>query len=297
MTSTGGAEVLDLGLARLVHLEASIGESEQTGLRARWEFGHELVAKRDGKGRLPNGYLTKVCEQTGASRSEVKYRAQFAERFPTEDELANAVGQFGSWHQVVKVALPREQAEVNVADVESQPLPEGLHRVIVADPPWQYGNTSTRGAAEDHYGTMTIAELCELPVEERTADEAHLYLWTTNGFLREAFELVDAWGFTYKTCLTWVKPQMGMGNYFRSSTEHVLFGARGGLRTRERNIVNWFEAKRGKHSAKPETFYELVQKASPGPYMEMFARCRRDSQLFCRCSRCRLGWTVWGNET
>lgn len=295
--SAQGAEILDLGLARLVHLEASIGGAEETGLRARWEFGRELLTARDGKGRLPNGYLTKVCEQTGASRSEVKYRSQFAERYPTEVELATAVASFRSWTDLREGLKRQPTADIEPSDVENEPLPEGVHRVIVADPPWQYGNTSTRGAAEDHYGTMTIAELCDLPVEERTADEAHLYLWTTNGFLREAFELVDAWGFTYKTCLTWVKPQMGMGNYFRSSTEHILFGARGGLRTRERNIINWFEAKRGKHSAKPEAFYELVQRASPGPYLEMFARCRRESQLFCRCSRCRLGWTVWGNET
>ena len=289
--------VADIRLARLVHLQASIGDVEQTGLRARWEFGRELLAAREGKGRLPNGYLTRVCKETGTSRAELGFRQQFAERYPDEEQLSNAIRQFRSWFRVVREGLAREAREVDVADVENEPLPAGVHRVVVADPPWQYGNTSTRGAAEDHYRTMTIAELRELPVEERVADEAHLYLWTTNGFLREAFDLIEAWGFTYKTCLTWVKPQMGMGNYFRSSTEHVLFGVRGGLKTRERNIMNWFQEKRGKHSAKPEAFYDLVLRASPGPYLEMFARCRKASQLFCRCSRCRLGWTVWGNET
>lgn len=166
-----------------------------------------------------------------------------------------------------------------------------LYRTVVADPPWRYGNTSTRGAAENHYPTMTIEELCDLETNGRrvadcVADDAHLYLWVTNNFLREAFAVLDAWGFAYKTCLTWVKPQMGMGNYFRGSTEHILFGVRGSLRTAERNLVNWFEAPRAKHSAKPDCFYDLVEKASPGPYLELFAR------------RARLGdWHYWGNES
>lgn len=155
---------------------------------------------------------------------------------------------------------------------------------IVADPPWRYGNTSTRGAAEDHYDTMTIEELCALDVGAWGAEQSHLYLWTTNGFLRDAFTIMDAWGFTYKTTLVWVKPQLGMGNYFRSSTEYVLFGIRGGLRTLNCNQRNWFEAPRGKHSAKPDSFLDLVELVSPGPYLEVFARRRR------------IGWDVWGNE-
>jgi len=154
---------------------------------------------------------------------------------------------------------------------------------VVADPPWQYGNTATRGAAEDHYATMTIEALCALDVP--AADAAHLYLWTTNGFLREAFTVMESWGFTYKTLLTWVKPQIGMGNYFRSCTEHVLFGTRGGLPTNDRTLRNHFEAPRGRHSAKPDSFYDLVEKASNGPFLDMFARRRR------------LGWSTWGNES
>lgn len=154
----------------------------------------------------------------------------------------------------------------------------------MADPPWRYGNTSTRGAAEDHYPTMTLADLQDLPVTDWAKEESHLYLWTTNGFLREAFSVMDAWGFTYKTTLVWVKPQMGMGNYFRSSTEYVLFGVRGGLQTLVRDQLNWFTAARGRHSAKPGAFYDIVERSSPGPWLEMFARVQR------------LGWETWGNE-
>lgn len=153
---------------------------------------------------------------------------------------------------------------------------------LVIDPPWQYDNRATRGAAEDHYPTMSMDELSAL--ELPAADNAHLYLWVTNGFLREGFALLDAWGFTYKACLTWCKPQIGMGNYFRNATEHVYFAVRGSLPTEANNISTWFVADRTRHSAKPEQFYDIVEKSSPGPYMEMFARRRR------------LGWHVWGNE-
>lgn len=291
------AAIADFDIERLVHIDKQIDENESTALQARWEFGRQMLAARDGAGRLPNGYLTRLVERTGKGRVELSRRARFAERFPTEDELCHAVTQFGSWHQVVKNLKAERDASAN-NPVEPSPVPEGLFSTFVADPPWQYGNTSTRGAAENHYGTMTIEELCDLDiVPERAADQAHLYLWTTAGHLPQAFEVMDAWGFEYKTYLVWVKPQMGMGNYFRVSTELVLFGVKGGMRTQARDIMNYFEAKRGKHSAKPLEFQELVEKASPGPYMELFSRCHADKVLTgCTCSKCRLGWTVWGSQ-
>lgn len=279
------APVVDLGIARLVQLDRSVDAAEGEGLRARWEFGRELLARRGSGKQLPRGVLDEVAQVIGKSRAELGARMKFAETFSSEGELSNAVRDFGSWHAIVNDALAAKPADADAAaSGDPDPLPDGAFRVVVADPPWQYGNRATRGAAEDHYATMTVEALCALDVPERLADDAHLYLWTTNGFLREAFDVVDAWGFTYKTCLTWVKPQMGMGNYFRSSTEHILFGVRGSLRTLDRALVNWFNAPRGKHSAKPDSFYDLVEKASPGPYFEMFARRRR------------LGWATWGYE-
>lgn len=183
--------------------------------------------------------------------------------------------------------------------VERTPLPTGKVSTFVADPPWRYGNTSTRGAAEDHYDTMTIEDLCALDiVKDKANEQSHLYLWTTAGHLPEAFKVMEAWGFEYKTYLVWVKPQMGMGNYFRVSTELVLFGIRGGLLTQANDIMNYFQSPRAKHSAKPLEFHDLVEKASPGPYMELFSRCHANDVLHsCTCSKCRLGWTVWGNQS
>lgn len=224
-------------------------------------------------------------------------RATFASRF-SEDELATAVASYQSWTEL-RTALKLEQDAEDNVPAEPPIIPEGKFATFVADPPWRYGNTSTRGAAENHYGTMSIEELCDLDVvRDHAADEAHLYLWTTAGHLPDAFRVMEAWGFDYKTYLVWVKPQMGMGNYFRVSTELVLFGVRGGIRTQRRDVKNYFEAKRAKHSAKPPMFHDLVASCSPGPYMELFSRCYADDLLTgCTCAKCRLGWSVWGNQS
>lgn len=184
-------------------------------------------------------------------------------------------------------AANKPAARLTVVGDDPTPAETKLFTTIVADPPWRYGNTSTRGAAEDHYPTMSVEDICGLGVESWAATDAHLYLWVTVPFLREGLAVLDAWGFTYKTMLTWAKPQMGMGNYFRVSTEHVLFGVRGSLRTNDRATTNWFIADRQRHSAKPESFFDLVEKCSPGPYLEMFARRRRLNDE----------WSYWGNES
>ncbi len=197
------AAVADLGVQRLVRLEQRIGGAEGEGLRARWEFGRELLTARNGKGRLPNGYLTAVCAEVGASRAEVGFRVQFAERYPTEEQLSNVVRQLGSWHNIVQrgLALP---VEVVANPTEPLALPEGVYQTLAADPPWQYGNKATRGAAANHYDTLSIGQLTgdePLPdgrnlaeeVAQRTAEQAHLYLWATNGFLRVPVQAFVHW--------------------------------------------------------------------------------------------------------
>ena len=95
------------------------------------------------------------------------------------------------------------------------------YSTIYADPPWRYTNVASRAAAENHYSTLSIDEICGVPVESLAENFAHLHLWTTNAFLREAFEVIEAWGFQYKSCLIWIKPQLGMGNYWRVSHEYL----------------------------------------------------------------------------
>lgn len=157
---------------------------------------------------------------------------------------------------------------------------------IYADPPWPYTNTAARGAAENHYRTLSLAQICGEPVRALAADAAHLHLWTTNAFLSEAFDVIRAWGFRYKSCLVWIKPQLGMGNYWRVSHEFLLLGVRGGLRFRDHRSRSWLTAHRTEHSRKPFAFRALIERVSPGPYLEMYGR---EEQPNC-------GWTVYGNQ-
>lgn len=157
---------------------------------------------------------------------------------------------------------------------------------IYADPPWPYSNTAARGAAENHYQTMTLEAIRGEPVKSLAAENAHLHLWTTNAFLREAFDIIGAWGFKYKSCLVWVKPQIGMGNYWRVSHEYLLLGVRGNLPFHDRTVRSWQLARRTVHSRKPFLFRGLIEQVSPGPYLELYGR---EEQPNC-------GWTVYGNQ-
>lgn len=155
---------------------------------------------------------------------------------------------------------------------------------IYADPPWQYGNQGTRAATDNHYPTMPIPDICALPISQLAAENAHLHLWTTNAFLFDAKQVMEAWGFTYKSVMVWTKPQMGIGNYWRVSHEFLLLGVRGSAPFRDRSIMSWQTADRGQHSAKPGMFRQLIERVSPGPYLELFARDQHEK------------WTVWGNQ-
>lgn len=159
-----------------------------------------------------------------------------------------------------------------VASVRPAP---GRYRALVVDPPWDYGSLSLAGRAAPTYAVMTHDELMALDVASWADDQCHLYLWTTNNFLPRAVALMLTWGFEHKTVLTWVKPRIGMGSYFRNTTEHALFGIRGGLGTLSDSLPTHFEAPMGEHSEKPEAFYELVREASHAPFGEVFQQRER----------------------
>jgi N6-adenosine-specific RNA methylase IME4 len=156
----------------------------------------------------------------------------------------------------------------------------GKFRTLILDPAWTSGGT-TIGMP---YATQTQEEIMAMPVQDWLEAEAHVYMWVTNGEMRNGIALFDHWGVEYKSTLTWLKegkdgqPRIGMGFYFRNGTEHVLFGTRGGLRTKLNavNIPTWFRGPVGEHSAKPDRFYEIVRDASYGPYGEAHQREARD---------------------
>ena len=135
---------------------------------------------------------------------------------------------------------------------------------------------------------MTVADIGALPVAALAAPDSVLYLWTTNHYLNTAYDVASAWGFAPSATLVWCKPaNQGLlrGPTFLSNLEFILYCRRGSPETLRKIGTRWFTWPRGRHSAKPEAFIDLVEQVSPGPYVELFAR------------RHRLGWDVWGDES
>jgi len=173
----------------------------------------------------------------------------------------------------------------------------GPFGTILADPPWRFANRTGKMAPEhkrlSRYQTLSCKEIMDIHVGRVAASRSHLYLWVPNALLAEGLEVLRAWGFTYKTNLVWHKIRKdggpdgrGVGFYFRNTTEMVLFGIRGKLRTFApgRRQVNVIRVPKREHSRKPDELYEIIEKCSPGPYLELFARGKRPH------------WTQWGDQ-
>lgn len=166
------------------------------------------------------------------------------------------------------------------------------YKTIYADPPWmEKGGGKIKRGADRHYSLMRTADIKALPVRDLAdPDGCHLYLWTTNNFLPDALEVVDAWGFEYVTTITWLKDKLGLGQYFRGITEHCIF-ARSKIAPpyklidgkRQQGVTGFYSPK-GIHSAKPEEMRKMIEKVSYAPRIELFAREKHE------------GWDVWGDE-
>lgn len=158
------------------------------------------------------------------------------------------------------------------------------YKTVMADPPWDIQQKGRYGAI-NHYNLMTLDDIKAMPVSDLTDPEgSHCWLWVTNAALRYGYEVLEAWGFTPRSILTWAKPRIGLGVYLRNTTEHVLFGTRGKAPVRFNGQPTWMFAPLQDHSHKPEEQYAVIQRVSPGPYLELFARRRQP------------GWDAWGNE-
>jgi putative methyltransferase len=156
-------------------------------------------------------------------------------------------------------------------------------RTILADPPWP------RQGGEQHYSTMSLEQIKAMPVADLAEDDAHLWLWTTNALLRDAYEVAEAWGFTVRSPLTWVKFRLGLSSQYqlRNATEQLLFCTRGQAPVNFRSQPTWLQAPVQEHSRKPAEQFAIIERVSSGPYLELFARRRPES---------RADWSVWGNE-
>ncbi len=171
------------------------------------------------------------------------------------------------------------------------------YNTILADPPWRFQNRTGKMAPEhkrlNRYQTLLLNEIKEIPVQSVAGQNSHLYLWVPNALLKDGLEVMEAWGFQYKSNIIWHKVRKdggpdgrGVGFYFRNTTEIILFGIRGSLRTLApgRSQVNIIRTRKQEHSRKPDELYQIIENCSPGEYLELFARGARKN------------WDVFGNQ-
>lgn len=287
-----------------------------------WLIGDWLNAG-DREGYVERGRLAEACERFGIAYSTAADAASVAKAFP-ECSLRNEHLEFNHHRAVAPLMrssddcsdlhakLKREAAERLLAwaaetgatvkqlreavrdinEADAPPLPEGVFRVIYADPPWEYGDKRTNdeqsGSAESQYPTMPIEAICGLPIRDMAATDSVLFLWATAPLLTEAVQVIDAWGFTYKAQFVWDKLKGFNGHYNDVRHELLLVATRGScvpsVETLDPSVI---AEKRTKHSRKPDRFYELIERLYPlgdATHVELFAR------------RSREGWQSWGNQ-
>lgn len=271
----------------------AIEEAYRPVAEAAREKSRSKAGKASGKARANAGetFPTVKSKRDESARTRAVAAAAVGRSDRTWEKL-KAVVESGDEALVAemdrtgKVDRAYKRLKVNQATRQTVSLPEGVYDLILADPPWQYDFAEThRREIENHYTTMASEEIARLTPP--AADNCVLFMWATAPKMREAFEVLDGWGFVYKTHAVWDKQKIGMGYWFRGQHELLLVGTRGKVSppnedVRSSSILSY---PRGKHSAKPHEVYELLEGMFPhATKCEMFARETRD------------GWTAWGNQ-
>lgn len=224
--------------------------------------------------------LAESGEIVSVSKTTMIYAQAVAERAP---ELAERVRAGDMKLNAAYREMKRQVAQV------APPLPNDKYRIIYADPPWSYGNTMPPGTTQpdDYYSLMTTPDICALPVRAMVESDAVLFLWTTSPHLPEAFDVIKAWGFEYKTSFVWDKVKHNMGHYNSVRHEFLLVCTRGSCTPDVPRLFDSVQSiERTEHSVKPEAFREIIDTIYPyGKRVELFARRPAD------------GWETWGNES
>lgn len=273
---------VDFTPSEAVALARELEPLEREAAKQRHEQ-HSGRPKKTG-GKIPpvsrGKAADKIAAAVGVDRktlAKAEAVVEAAERDPNRfGKLREQMDRTRNVHGAYKQLEKRKQAD-EIAS-EPPPLPTGPFRVIIADPPWQYDvrKDDVTHRSNLPYPEMSIAQICALPVGDLAADDCILWLWTTNAHMRESYQVLDAWGFTSKTILTWAKQKFGAGHWLRGQTEHCHLAVRGNPTVVLTNQTTLLSAPAGAHSAKPDAFYELVSALCPGSKVELFQRRQRD---------------------
>ena len=270
----------DLLPSEIVALKRAVEPLERKAARERQGTRADLGTSATSEGQ--GDARDRIARYLGVGRTTIERAEAVVDAAEDEpEEFGHLVDQMDRSGKVAgayrRLEVLKQAKELETAP---PPLPSGPFQVIVADPPWRY--ESGNGLP---YPTMPLEKIKAMPVSDIADENSILWLWTTNAHLRVAFEVIDAWGFQYKTLLTWVKDRMGTGERLRGKTEHCLLAVRGKPVFLHGSHTTVIEVARREHSRKPEEFYALVEATSPGSKMDLF------------CRQARSGWHVYGNDT
>jgi N6-adenosine-specific RNA methylase IME4 len=309
-TKQAGYEITETGLVVRDGWTAELWEAAgheiaryQKGLM--WLIGDWLNAG-DREGYVERGRLAEACERFGIAYKTAAQAAWVAGAFESSSRLEDLsfghydavcgnpqAGDLLEWAAEAEATVKQLRERVReIKAASAPPLPDGVYRVIYADPPWEYGDKRTNGeqsgSAESQYPTMPIEAICAMPVGDIAASDSVLFLWATAPCLPEAMQVIEAWGFTYKAQFVWDKLKGFNGHYNDVRHELLLIATRGScvpaVETLDPSVI---AEKRTKHSRKPDSFYELIERLYPladATHVELFAR------------RSRNRWHSWGNQ-
>ena len=292
-----------LGLAQEVR-EQKLAEAQQISevvLDAEVKLGQLIAAMPKAKNQYESASNNTVTSTKEQALKEIGFDKMQANRLETlakhPEIVAQAKAEAREADDIVSrsfvlekiKAKEKEQKQADRRDELQNPtnLPDGVFQVVYCDPPWQYSNSGFNSSAEQHYPTMNMDELKAMPVKGMRAENAVMFMWATNPLLKEAIELMEAWGFEYKTNIAWVKDrQINLGFYVYGKHELLLIGTNGSMLPIGEKPSSVMTGTNRIHSKKPESTYELIEGMYPQlKYIELFAR-----------NTPRKGWVKWGNE-
>jgi N6-adenosine-specific RNA methylase IME4 len=269
--------------------EAAPGEEVTFGQKGKTR---EKVAKAVGRGARS---IEKAREVFEAERADPETFGPIAEEMNSTGKVDRAYKQMRMTRDRAEYDKTAQEGTKAIADLDALAQTAPSYKALLVDPPWDFQTYSPKGkakSAEQHYPVMSLADIKAMPVAQLAGEDCALFLCAVWPHLTQALEVIEAWGFEYKTlAFIWVKQNedgeglhTGMGYWTRSNTEPVLFATRGKPTRLAMDVHQVILSPVGKHSAKPEELPERIERLVPGPYLELFAREKRD------------GWTSWGNE-
>nr|WP_279196861.1 MT-A70 family methyltransferase [Ralstonia mannitolilytica] len=272
-----------------------LGGNQHTGGVSQQQAADDLhvsvASVQRAKSVLKNG-AEELIQAVDAGQVDVTNAAEIAKLpQPSQRKMLSAIdADILKQAKAIRHALTDERRKQRLAEIEakranSKPLDPnaGPYSVVYADPAWNYLQEEALG-----YTTMTLEEICAMPVNEIAAEDAVLFLWCSASLPQEALDVIKAWGFTFKTQAIWNKVRPGMGSYFRIQHEHLMIATRGNVPEVPDAVrfASVFAEKRREHSRKPDCAYEMIE----AMYPEL-----NKIELFCR-GEPRTGWAGWGNE-